>query len=80
VAGITAPHFRGLSSLYKNETTGDYLLVLTQGDTPSNSFDRICNIISEYGSLQRMMPAGITFFAEHYEALIEQDALSSLSV
>lgn len=80
VAGITSQHYEGLSSLYKDEHTGHYLLVLTQGDSSSNSFDRICNIISEYGSLQRMMPAGLTFLAEHYEALIEKDALGALSV
>lgn len=78
VAGITAGNYEGLSSLYKDEHTGNYLLVLTQGDSSSHSFDRICNIISEYGSLQRMMPAGLTFLAEHYEALIEKDALSAL--
>lgn len=78
VAEITAGHYEGLSSLYKDEHTGNYLLVLTQGDSSSNSFDRICNIISEYGSLQRMMPAGLTFLAEHYEALIEKNALGAL--
>lgn len=78
VAGITAGHYEGLSSLYKDEHSSNYLLVLTQGDSSSNSFDRVCNIISEYGSLQRMMPAGLTFLAEHYEALIEQDALGAL--
>jgi len=80
VATITAQHYKGLSSLYKDETEGNYLLVLTQGDSPSASFDRICNVISEYGSLQRMMPAGLTFLAEHYEALIDNNALQALNV
>lgn len=80
VAGITAGHYEGLSSLYKDEHSGNYLLVLTQGESSANSFDRTCNIISEYGSLQRMMPAGLTFLAEHYEALIDKDALRALSM
>lgn len=78
VAGITSQHYEGLSSLYKDEHGGGYLLVLTQGESSSNSFDRTCNIISEYGSLQRVMPAGLTFLAEHYEALIGENALHAL--
>ena len=77
-AAITAAHYEGMSALYKEERTGKYLLVLTQGEGSRDSFDRICNIISEYGILQRTMPAGITFLNEHYEALIASDALQSL--
>lgn len=77
-AEITGAHYEGLSSLYKDEHTGKYLLVLTQGDGSQTSFDRVCNIISEYGSLQRTMPAGITFLQEHCEALISENALQAL--
>ncbi len=78
VASITAEHYEGFSSLYKDEHSGKYLLALTQGNGSQTSFDRVCNIISEYGSLQRTMPAGITFLQEHYEALIAENALQAL--
>jgi len=78
VASLTAAHFEGLSSLYKEENSGEYLLVLTQGEGSQNSFDRVCNIISEYGSLRRTMPAGLTFLQEHCEALIGENALQAL--
>ncbi len=78
VAEITASHYDGLSSLYKDEHAGSYILVLTQGTGANDSFDRVCNIISEYGSLQRTMPAGITFLKEHYDALISEGALQAL--
>lgn len=77
-AAVTADHYEGLSSLYKEEKTGKYLLVLTQGESSRDSFDKTCNIISEYGSLQRTMPAGIHFLKEHYEALIPADAIPTL--
>lgn len=77
-AAVTADHYEGLSSLYKEEKTGKYLLVLTQGESSRDSFDKTCNIISEYGSLQRTMPAGIHFLKEHYEALIPANAIPTL--
>ncbi len=77
-AQVTASNYNGLSSLYKDERSGNYLLVLTQGDASQEVFDRICNIISEYGSPKRTMPAGITFLKEHYEALIPENALQAL--
>lgn len=78
VAEITGSCYEGLSSLYKDEHSGKYLLVLTQGDGSQASFDRVCNIVSEYGSLQRTLPAGVTFLKEHYEALISENALQAL--
>ncbi len=77
-ASLTATHYEGSSSLYKEETSGQYLLVLTQGEGSQDSFDRVCNVISEYGSLRRTMPTGITFLQEHCEALIGENALQAL--
>lgn len=78
-AALTAAHYEGISSLYKEEASGNYLLVLTQGDGSQDSFDRVCNVISEYASLRRTMPAGLTFLQEHCEALIAENALFALS-
>ncbi len=77
-AAIIAAYYEGFSALYKDEQKGDYLLVLTQGASSRDSFDRVCNTLSEYGSPQRSMPAGITFLQEHYDALIAENALASL--
>ena len=77
-AEVTASRYNGLSSLYKNEHDGTYLLVLTQGNASRDDFDKICNMLSEYGSLQRSMPARAVFLKEHYESLIADKALQSL--
>jgi len=78
VAQIVAGRFDGDSSLYKDAHSGHYLLVVTQGTSSQENFDRICNIISEYGSLKRMPPAGLSFLEEHYDSLISQKALQAL--
>ncbi|MCR5754536.1 MAG: adaptor protein MecA [Acetatifactor sp.] len=81
VAALVGEHFPGESSLYKDEQGNRYLLVLSQGENCSKEiFDRISNIISEYGSIQRMLPAGISFLEEHYEPLISRNALQALGL
>lgn len=77
-AEVTASHYNGMSTLYKEDTTGKYLLVLTQGECSHESFERICNILSEYGSAQRSIPTNAIFLKEHYESLIADQALQAL--
>ena len=77
-ASVIAGHYNGLSCLYKDERTGNYLLLLTQGQENSADFDRTCNIVSEYGAIQRTASASSTFLAEHYEALIPEGAVQAL--
>ncbi|MCM1092165.1 MAG: adaptor protein MecA [Butyrivibrio sp.] len=79
IAAVTGTRFQGRSALYKDGSNQKYLLVLTQGDSTRDDFDRMSNMISEYGSQQRAMPASRTFLEEHCEALIAENALSALA-
>lgn len=79
-AAVTDARFKGRSTLYKDERLQKFLLALTKGNSSRDDFDRISNMISEYGSLQRSMPASRTFLEEHYEALIPENALKLLSL
>lgn len=78
VCSVIAGHYRGLSTLYKDSAADRYLLLLTQGDETREGFDRICNIVSEYGTLQRSMAATGSFLAEHCEILVGENAVQSL--
>ena len=78
VCAVIAGHYRGLSTLYKDTASDRYLLLLTQGDETREGFDRSCNIVSEYGALQRSMSATGTFLAEHCEALVKETAVQTL--
>ncbi len=70
--------YHGLSSLYKDEHSNQYLLVLSQGNETPDAFARACNIFSEYGTLQRCVPVIHTFLEEHYEALVSEHAVETL--
>ena len=78
VSSVIAGHYHGMSTLYKDTAADRYLLLLTQGDETNEGFDRVCNIVSEYGSLQRSMAASSTFLAEHCETLIRENAVQAL--
>lgn len=78
-ASIVGGRFEGISTLYKDERTGRYLLLLSQNGTPNEIFERVCNTVSEYGTIQRNFSSGNTFLAEHYEALVSENALKLLS-
>ena len=78
VSSVIASHYHGLSTLYKDLTKGRYLLLMIQGDETREGFDRACNIVSEYGILQRSMPASGTFLAEHCETLVRENAVQTL--
>ena len=77
-AAVTGPFYTGQSTLYKDDTSGKYLLLLTQQADGKDSYDRACNILSEYGTPKRFLSAGRTFLEEHYEALAVGNALQVL--
>lgn len=77
-ASLIAAHYGGASSLYKDERRGGYLLLLTQGSESATDFDKLCNIVSEYGTAQRAADGSGTFLAEHCEALISGNAVQAL--
>lgn len=76
---ILAGYYEGNNSLYKQQD-GSYILVLSKsGHTPAE-FNKICNILSEYGSAARSVPASEAYLEEHFEPIIKANALQSLSL
>jgi adapter protein MecA 1/2 len=77
-AKVTASNYEGAATLYKDEKHSRYLLALVQGESSPETFDRVSNIISEYGTLQKASVTGLSYLEEHCEVLIADDALSRL--
>ena len=77
-ATVVGKHYHCLSSLYHEEDNA-YYLVLTQGEEDRDNFDRVCNVISEYGVPRRSTVASRTFLEEHCSTLIADHALQSLA-
>ncbi len=71
--------YNDVNSLYKDEESGRYMLVINKLDGTTEEFNRACNILSEYGKLERTLPSREFYYKEHYECVIEGNALQSLS-
>lgn len=78
---ISASHglngfFTGENTLYK-DGTGRYQLVIRQSSCTPEEFNKVCNILSEYGAGKSFSLSGEAYLREHGEQ-ITQDALQKL--
>lgn len=71
-------YYKGKNSLYKNSRTDSYSLVIHQSGTTAEEFNKICNILSEYGRGQNCSAAAEAHLMEHSECIIAGDALQKL--
>lgn len=71
--------FGGFNSLYKDEKTGFYSLILHQEGTTPEDFNKVCNILSEYGKGKPFSPAKEAYLTEHGNAVIPENALQKLT-
>lgn len=77
-ARVAGPDFEGQNALYKKPGTSQYLLVLSSSGTDSLTFSRVCNILTEYGEKLRQQAATEAYYQEHYETIIQENALQKL--
>ena len=79
VSKILLPDFTSDSAIYKDPQSGRYLLLLSKEDMDIPSFNRACNIVSEYGESEKNLVATAAYLAEHCECIIEHSALKKLA-
>ena len=80
--GIAAAHgldgfYKGINTLYKDENSL-YQLIVHQSSCTAEEFNKVCNILSEYGSGRAFTAAGEAHLKEHGE-LISRKALQQLA-
>lgn len=70
--------YQGSNTLYKDSSNGVYILALTQSEHTVNEFNKICNMLSEYGATEKATSAVLAFLEEHCEVIISTDAVKQL--
>lgn len=70
--------FSGENNLYKDAVNNSYQLVLRQSSCTAEEFNKVCNILSEYGRGRAFSQAGEAHLQEQ-EELITRDALQQLA-
>ena len=78
-ARMVAPFYSESNTLYKNPANSDYSLLLTKGGLTLEEFGRVCNIASEYGSLEKAEAPKQAYMQEHFDEIIADNAVFSLS-
>lgn len=79
LAHVTSNFYDGKNSLYRNDKAGKYLLVISEEDMTAEAFNRICNVVSEYGRLEPSTTGSEAYYREHYELIADERALQKLA-
>lgn len=79
VSYILKDTYNGANSLYKALNTNRYFLVVNKGTHTIVDFNKICNILLEYGFAEASAPANEAFCREHFTRIIQKKALQKLA-
>ena len=71
--------FQEENTLYKELPSGLYMLVLHQAQSTPEEFNKVCNILSEYGSGKAFSQAGEAYLTEHGEVIVSGQAIQQLA-
>lgn len=80
LSNVLFTYYKGENSLYKNPVNSVYYLVISKSDHTPEEFNKICNIVSEYGKMERTTYASPYYYEEHFEPIIKNNAIQILSV
>lgn len=70
--------YHGSNTLYKDTEASAYILALTQSEHTSGEFNKICNMLSEFGSAEKATSAVLAFLEEHCEVIVPANAVQQL--
>ena len=78
-ANIISSIYSGDNSLYKDVKNNIYYLVIEKSDCSPTEFNKVCNILSEYGNKIHFSYASHAFIEEHCETIIKSNAIQILA-
>lgn len=71
--------YEGDNTIYKDNNTSRYYLVMHRSEHAPEDFNKVCNLASEYGRIERSTYATESHFKEHFQALVKGNALRILA-
>ncbi len=77
-AHVLKDYYHGENRLYKNSARKLYYLVLSKSSHTPEEFNKICNILTEYGTNEPYTKPLEAYMSEHYDLVIKKDALQKL--
>ena len=80
LAGMLNSFYQGSNSLYRNLEDDRYYLVIAQSGHAPEDYNRLCNILSEHGRMERYSKSREAYMQEHFKTIIKDHAIYALSV
>ena len=77
---VLADFYNGSNTLYKDSAEDMFLLALMQSDHELKDFNRMCNMLSEYGNVEKATGANLAFLEEHCDAILSDNAIQQLAL
>lgn len=78
-AHVLQGFYQGQNSLYRMKRDGDYCLIIHKSSHTPEEFNKISNILSEYGTNEKYSSAGEAYLSEHEELMVAGEALQKLA-
>lgn len=70
--------YNGKNSLFKGQD-GLYYLIVSKSDDSPQVYNKVCNILAEYGDQQNYVVGTDKYMAEHYETIVAEHAVQALA-
>lgn len=70
--------YHGANSLYKDTEKEQYYLILSKDDHTLDEFNRICNMASEFGKMERSNYGTLAYYEEHFDLITKSNAIGVL--
>lgn len=78
-AKVLQGYYEGPNDLYKDDKKSRYYLTLHKGEHTPIEFNKVCNMIAEYGIQKKYTNSICAYFIEHDQVLVSQNAMQMLS-
>lgn len=72
-------YYFGENKIYKNPISGLYYLCISKSEHSPEEFNKICNIVSEYGKPEKTTYATLEYYKEHFDCIVKSNAIAILS-
>jgi len=78
-ARLLASSYQGANTLYYDADSEIYLLAITRSDESKQEFNKVSNMLTEFGTIEKSSSVTLALLEEHCEIIIGADALQKLS-
>lgn len=78
-ANLLRNAYKGVNTLYRDNIADFYLLALSQTEHTPLEFNRFCNMLSEYGTIETSTAITLAYLEEHCDIIISANAIQQLN-